>query len=130
MIAVAVPIATLLVLGSFTIGGAPMWLVGVRRRVHRRHRATRRSPCTGPSCSRPATAGCAAGLLTTSALLGGIVGLLLVGHLLDRDWSYGSVIGLVALGQVVVVSVVLTRFPETAHRELEDLNPEDAAVAT
>ena len=39
-------------------------------------------------------------------------------------------VGLVALGQVIVVSVVLTRFPETAHRELEDLNPEDAAVAT
>ena len=128
VIAVAVPIATLLVLGSFTIGGAPMWLSafgggfigGIALPALAVYRAE-----LFPTGNR----GLAAGLLTTSALLGGIGGLLLVGHLLDRDWSYGSVIGLVALGQVIVVSVVLTRFPETAHRELEDLNPEDA-VAT
>jgi hypothetical protein len=39
------------------------------------------------------------------------------------------VIGLVALAQIVVVAVVLTLFPETAHRELEDLNPLDRAGA-
>ena len=129
VIAVAVPIATLLVLGSFTIGGAPMWLTafgggfigGIALPALAVYRAE-----LFPTGNR----GLAAGLLTTSALLGGIGGLLLVGHLLDRDWSYGSVIGLVALGQVIVVSVVLTRFPETAHRELEDLNPEDAVAAT
>ena len=71
--------------------------------------------------------GRAAGLLTTAALLGGI----------DRDpagrrrcstpaASYGGVIGIVALAQVVVVTVVLLSFPETAHLELEELNPEDA----
>ena len=71
--------------------------------------------------------GRAAGLLTASALLGGIGGLLLVGQLLDRGQSYGQVIGLVAIGQIAVVLIVLTRFPETAHRELEELNPEDVA---
>jgi MFS family permease len=69
--------------------------------------------------------GRAAGLLTAAALVGGIGGLLLVGRLLDNGWSYGQVIGLVALAQIVVVAVVLTLFPETAHRELEDLNPLD-----
>jgi hypothetical protein len=49
-----------------------------------------------------------------------------VGRLLDRGASYGEVIGLVALGQIVVVLVVLAKFPETAHRSLEELNPEDA----
>jgi methionine-rich copper-binding protein CopC len=33
--------------------------------------------------------------------------------------------GLLALGQIVVVITVLTSFPETAHRGLEELNPED-----
>jgi MFS family permease len=129
VIAVAVPIATLLVLGSFTIGGAPMWVAafgggfigGIALPALAVYRAE-----LFPTGNR----GLAAGLLTTSALLGGIGGLLLVGHLLDDDWSYGSVIGLVALGQVIVVLVVITRFPETAHRELEDLNPEDAVAPT
>ena len=40
--------------------------------------------------------------------------------------SYGTAIALVALAQVVVVTVVITSFPETAHLELEALNPEDA----
>ena len=33
---------------------------------------------------------------------------------------------LLACAQVLVVVIVLRWYPETAHRELEDLNPEDA----
>ena len=67
-------------------------------------------------------------MVTAAALLGGIGGLQVVGRLLDRGSSYGEVIGLVALGQIVVVVVVLFKFPETAHRSLEELNPEDAPL--
>lgn len=127
LIAIAIPIATMLVLGSFMIGGPPMWLSafgggfagGVAYPAIAVYRAE-----LFPTGNR----GRAAGLLTASALIGGIGGLLLVGQLLDRGQSYGQVIGLVALGQVVVVVTVLTKFPETAHRELEDLNPEDEAL--
>ena len=73
--------------------------------------------------------GRAAGLLTAAALLGGIGGLLLAGQLLDTGWPHGRVMALLALAQVVVVIVVVMSFPETAHRELEELNPEDAAFA-
>lgn len=126
VIAVAVPIATLLVLGSFLIDGAPMWISafgggfvgGIALPALAVYRAE-----LFPTGNR----GRAAGLLTAAALLGGIVGLLIVGALRDAGWSYGSVIGLVATGQILVVLIVLTSFPETAHRELEDLNPEDAA---
>jgi MFS family permease len=124
VIAVAVPIATLLVLGSFTIDGAPMWLSafgggfvgGIAVPALAVYRAE-----LFPTGNRSR----AAGLLTAAALGGGIVGLLLVGALRDRGWSYNSVIGLVAIGQLLVVLIVLTRFPETAHQELEALNPED-----
>jgi MFS family permease len=74
--------------------------------------------------------GRAAGLLTAAALLGGVVGILLVGALRDAGVAYGSAIAIVALGQVVVVAVVLAAFPETAHLELEVLNPEDAVPVT
>ena len=39
-------------------------------------------------------------------------------------------IALVGLGQLVVVGVVLAWFPETAHQELEALNPEDAPLVS
>ncbi len=124
LIAVAIPIATVLVLGSFIVGGAPMWFSafgggfvgGIAFPAIAVYRAE-----LFPTGNR----GRAAGLLTASALIGGIGGLLLVGQLLDRGQSYGQVIGLVALGQIAVVLIVLTKFPETAHRELEELNPED-----
>lgn len=124
LIAVAIPIATVLVLGSFVVGGAPMWLAafgggfvgGIAYPALAVYRAE-----LFPTGNR----GRAAGMLTAAALLGGIGGLQLVGRLLDRGSSYGDVIGFVALGQAVVVVVVLLTFPETAHRTLEDLNPED-----
>lgn len=127
LIAVAIPIATVLALTSFSIAGAPMWLAafaagfvgGIAYPALAVYRAE-----LFPTGNR----GRAAGLLTAAALVGGIGGLLLVGQLLDRGYPYGRVIGLVALGQIVVVALVLTRFPETAHRELEELNPEDTAV--
>jgi MFS family permease len=128
LIAVAVPVATSFVLMSFIVGGPPMWLGafgggfigGIAFPALAVYRAE-----LFPTGNR----GRAAGLLTASALLGGIGGLLLVGQLLDRGRSYGQVIGLVALGQVAVVVLVLTKFPETAHKELEDLNPEDPQLA-
>jgi MFS family permease len=129
LIAVTIPIATLLVLTSFSVPGGPMWLSafgggfigGIAYPAIAVYRAE-----LFPTGNR----GRAAGLLTASALLGGIGGLLLVGHLLDGGASYSQVIGLVALGQVVVVIFVLTQFPETAHRTLEELNPEDAVPDT
>jgi MFS family permease len=72
--------------------------------------------------------GRAAGLLTAAALLGGIGGLLLSGRLLDNGWPHGRVMALLAIAQILVVITVVMTFPETAHRELEDLNPEDAAI--
>mgnify|MGYP003137222123 CR=1 FL=1 len=124
LIALTVPVATALVLASFVVDGPPMWIAafaggfigGIALPALAVYRAE-----LFPTGNR----GRAAGLLTAAALVGGIGGLLLVGQLLDRGWSYGQAIGVVALAQVVVVAVVLTLFPETAHRELEDLNPLD-----
>lgn len=128
LIAIAIPFATLLVLASFVVDGAPMWWAafgggfvgGIAYPALAVYRAE-----LFPTGNR----GRAAGMITAAALLGGIGGLQLVGRLLDRGSSYGEVIGLVALGQVVVVLIVLFKFPETAHRSLEELNPEDAAAS-
>jgi MFS family permease len=127
LIAVTIPIGTTLVIASFVVGGPPMWMAafgggfigGIAYPAIAVYRAE-----LFPTGNR----GRAAGLLTASALLGGVVGILVVGALLDDGAGYGGVIGLVGLGQLVVVGVVLLWFPETAHQELEALNPEDAPL--
>jgi MFS family permease len=129
VIAVTIPLATSLLVLSFVVGGPPMWfsafaggfLGGIAYPALAVYRAE-----LFPTGNR----GRAAGMLTASALIGGIGGILLTGHLVDGGASYGSVIALVALGQFVVVAVVLLRFPETAHQELEALNPEDQLYAS
>ena len=72
--------------------------------------------------------GRAAGLITAAALVGGSVGLLAAGKLLDHGWSYGRTMALMAVGEVVAVGVILLRYPETAHKDLDELNPEPAVT--
>ena len=50
------------------------------------------------------------------------------GRLLDAGWSYGQVMGLLGLCQLVVTLLVVVAYPETAHLELEALNPEDTPI--
>jgi len=66
--------------------------------------------------------------VTASNLIGGSVGLIVAGRLLDAGWSYGRVMGSLALAPLVVAVVVLMSFPETAHRELEEISPDDAGA--
>ena len=125
MIAAGLPLATALIVLSYSVGGPVMWLsvflAGTLGGMTYPALAVYRTELF-PTGNR----GKAAGLITASALLGGIGGLLVMGTLLDRDWSHGSVMALLASAQVIVVIIVLRWYPETAHRELEDLNPEDA----
>ena len=72
--------------------------------------------------------GRANGLITALSLGGSSIGLLIAGDLIDRGWSYGSTMLLLATGQLVAAAIVLTSYPETAHQELEALNPEDATA--
>jgi MFS family permease len=126
LIATVLPLATALGVLSFSVGGPLMWgatfLAGTLGGVTYPALAVYRTELF-PTGNR----GRAAGLLTATALLGGIGGLLVMGTLLDRDWSHGSVMALLASAQLVVIVIVLRWYPETAHQELEALNPEDAA---
>ena len=69
--------------------------------------------------------GRAAYLILATALLGGSLSLLLTGALLDSGLSYGTVMLALVIGPAMVSVIVLATYPETAHRELEELNPED-----
>ena len=124
VIAVCLPMAAALLVISYSIGGPPMWLAaslgGVVGAIAFPALAVYRNELF-PTGSRSR----ASALVTAAALLGGIVGLVVMGTLLDGGRSHGVVLGWLATAQLVVVAIVLLWFPETAHRELEELNPID-----
>ncbi len=69
--------------------------------------------------------GRANGIITVIALAGSALGLVIVGELSDQLGSFAAAFGIVVMAPLLVVLLVLTRYPETAHRELEDINPGD-----
>jgi MFS family permease len=127
VITVCVPIAAALIVVSYSIGGWPMWLAallgGVIAAIAFPALAVYRNELF-PTGNRSL----GSALITAAALLGGIVGLLVMGGLLDGGHAHGAVLGWLATAQIAVVAIVLLWFPETAHHELEDLNPIDREV--
>lgn len=84
----------------------------------------------GPELFPTALRGRANGLITLTGVAGGAIGLSVAGRLGDHFDSLGPGLTMLAAGPVVVALLVLTLYPETAHMELEELNPEDAAFST
>jgi MFS family permease len=128
LIAICTPISTVLIVVAFSVGGAAMWLTSLAGgllgamaypafAVYR----TELFPTGNRSMSNA--------IVTTVALLSGGVGILVVGALRDRGWSFGSVMALMAAGQLVATLIAFVWYPETAHLELEDLNPGDPVLA-
>ncbi len=124
VITACVPVAAALLVISYSVGGWPMWLAallgGIAGAIAFPALAVYRNELF-PTGNRSL----ASALITTAALLGGIVGLLGMGALLDGGLSHGVILGWLATAQLAVVAIVLLWFPETAHHELEDLNPID-----
>ena len=127
LIAVTLPLGTASIVGAFAFGGPPLWLFslvgGILSSMAYPALAVYRNELF-PTGNRSR----AAGLVTAAALIGGIGGLLATGWLLDAGWSYGQVMAMLGLCQVAVAAIVLVAYPETAHLELEALNPEDAPI--
>ncbi|MDP9418851.1 MAG: hypothetical protein M3P53_01630, partial [Actinomycetota bacterium] len=67
-------------------------------------------------------------LVALLGVLGSVTGLLSAGQLSERLGGLGPALGLLALGPAVLVVLVVLAYPETAHRELEELNPEDLTL--
>jgi MFS family permease len=84
----------------------------------------------GPELFPTSLRGRANGIINTVATIGSVIGLVLAGFLIDELGSFGLTLGLLAIGPLIMAVVVLAFFPETAWRELEDLNPEDRTAAT
>lgn len=82
----------------------------------------------GPELFPTSLRGRANGLMAGLGRIGSVAGLLLTGSLVERWGGFGPVFAVLAIGPAIVVVLVLALYPETAHRELEELNPEDAKM--
>ena len=69
------------------------------------------------------------GVLVVAGVTGSVAGLLAAGWMADHFGGLGHALAILAIGPAILVGVVLLRYPETAHLELEELNPEDARAA-
>lgn len=117
---VLVPIGAFLLALSFSVSGPLMWVVAILGGF-------------AFGMSYPALAayrgelfptgvrGLAGGIIMTSALVGGSLGLIGAGRVLDTGVSYGTVMMTLVLGPLIASLVVWFRYPETAHLELEDI---------
>ena len=104
----------------FMLSGAGMWFASLASAV-----VGGLSVATigvyGPEMFPTARRGLANGVLSTAALGGGLVGLLVAGQLADA-WGYGPTFALLALGPLAAAVIVLSLLPETAGVSLEELN--------
>jgi MFS family permease len=79
----------------------------------------------GPELFPTGLRGQANAMIQGFSRVGSVIGLVVVGRLADHIGSYGPAMALVALGPLGLIVLILVAFPETAHLELEELNPED-----
>jgi MFS family permease len=122
--AVGIPAGAMVLTLAFTMRGPSLWLVtflgGLISTIAFPALAVYRRELF-PTGSR----GRVNGLLVGVALVGGSIGLVVAGWLLERGWTYGAVMSLLAGGSVIAGVIVAVAYPETSRTELEDLNPED-----
>jgi MFS family permease len=129
VLALALPASTALLVVSFFVPGRWMWasaffgglLGGTAYPAFAVYRTE-----MFPTARR----GQVGGFVAATGLIGGSVGLITAGVLLDREWSYGSVMAMLGVGQLVAAAIVMATYPETAHRALEDLNPDDRELTS
>jgi MFS family permease len=122
--AVSVALGTALMASSYAFGGPSMWTLALLGSVIFAAHVPALS-VYGPELFPTSLRGRANGIISITAMGGSVVGLLAAGALSDGLGSFAPTMAIVAIGPLLMAGLILARFPETARRELEDLNPED-----
>ena len=127
VLAVCLPVAAAMLVGTYAVSGAAMWVLAfggaVVAGVAYPAFAVYRSELA-PTADR----GRSNGWFTVAALAGGSVGLVAVGWAVDHGWSYWTAMAVVGTCQLVAAVTAAVAYPETARLSLEELNPGDAAL--
>jgi MFS family permease len=122
--AVGVAGGTALTVAMVLAGGWPMWALSVLGAVV----GAATVPALGvygPELFPTSLRGRANGIIAILGVTGSVIGLLVAGYLSERWDGLGPALAVLGVGPAVMALLVLVAYPETARRELEDLNPED-----
>ena len=79
----------------------------------------------GPELFPTSLRGRANGIISGLGRVGSVLGLVVIAVLVSDDRPLAPIMALLAIGPALLAVLVVTAYPETAHRELEELNPED-----
>jgi len=82
----------------------------------------------GPELFPTSLRGRANGSIAVLGRAGSVIGLVAAGMLAGTFDRFGPAMALLATGPLLLAVLVMTTYPETAHTELEELNPEDAPL--
>jgi MFS family permease len=122
--AVALVVAAIGTVLAFRSAGTPLWLWTVLASVVG-SAAVPALGVYGPELFPTSLRGRIGGLLAITSLVGSAAGILIGGAVADTPGGLADVLLPLSLGPLAVAALVLIAYPETAKRELEDLNPED-----
>lgn len=121
-------VGTVLTAATFGLTGPAMWLSAITGGIF----AAATVPTIGvygPELFPTSLRGRANGIVSTTAMAGAAVGLVAAGHLADALGSFARALALLAIFPLAMAVLILVWFPETARRELEDINPEDRVAS-
>ena len=79
----------------------------------------------GPELFPTSLRGRSTGVVAMVYAAGGVVGLVATGLLSSHFGTFAPAFAILAAGPLILVVLIVRAYPETAGRELEDLNPED-----
>jgi MFS family permease len=122
--AFAVAVGTLLTVAMVLAGGWAMWILSMAGAVV----GAMVVPALGvygPELFPTSLRGRANGTIAILGVSGAVIGLAAADYLSELWDGLGPALALLSIGPLLMAVLVLVGYPETAHRELEDLNPED-----
>ncbi|MCB1002611.1 MAG: MFS transporter, partial [Acidimicrobiales bacterium] len=79
----------------------------------------------GPELFPTTSRGRTNGIISAVGVVGSSAGLLAAGALSDSLGSFSPAMALLAIGPAILAVLIVVAYPETAHLELEEINPED-----
>ena len=122
--AIGLLIGTSMTLLSFFSGGTAIWFVRSIGVVLGAGIAVPALAVYGPELFPTRLRSTANGVTVAFGVVGSVVGLQLVGRLAERWDSFGQALAVAVIGPTILILLILTLYPETANKTLEELNDE------
>ncbi|GAC1535545.1 MAG: hypothetical protein NVS3B12_17600 [Acidimicrobiales bacterium] len=113
---------------AYSVAGWPMWVASAVASLTGAAVIPALS-VYGPELFGTDLRGSANGVLSGAGRIGSVIGLLVAGSLSQALGHFGPAFAVLAIGPVALALLIVVGFPETAHRALEDLSPDDGPTS-